>query len=57
MTAVLVILQGAARQPLPAAPPISGPVWTVVVPAILLLVSVAGTYALWSHFADKDPGE
>lgn len=47
-------LQVPARRPLPAAPPMDGPGWTVVVPAILFLVAAAGTWALWRHFADQD---
>lgn len=58
MTAAFMLLQDAStRAPLPAGPPISGPLWTIVIPAILLLVSVAGTWALWSHFANKPDGE
>lgn len=47
-------LQDSTRAPLPAEPPISGPGWTVVVPAILFLVTAAGTWALWRRFADED---
>lgn len=50
----LVALQVPARRPLPAAPPMNGPGWTVVVPAILFLIAAAGTWALWRHFADQD---
>ena len=58
MTATLMLLQDAStRAPLPAGPPISGPLWTIVIPAILLVVSVAGTWALWRHFTNKSPGE
>ena len=53
MMTAFTLLQEAARAPLPAAPPISGPFWTIWVPAALLLVSVAGTWALWRHFATK----
>lgn len=37
--------------PLPASPLISGPLWSVVVPALLLLVTLAATIALYRHFA------
>ena len=58
MTTALLILQDAAtRAPLPVGPPISGPLWTIWIPAVLLLVSVAGTWSLWRHFADKDEKE
>ena len=55
--ALTLALQDSARAPLPAQPPISGPGWTVVVPAILFLVAAAGTWALWRHFADEDEEE
>ena len=55
MSAALLLLQDAStRAPLPVGPPISGPLWTIWIPAALLLVSVAGTWALWNHFAHKD---
>jgi hypothetical protein len=55
VTGVLVpLLQEATRAPLPVGPPISGPFWTIWVPAALLLVSVAGTWSLWRHFAGRD---
>ena len=54
---LLAALQDSARAALPAEPPIGGPGWTVVVPAILFLVTAAGTWALWRHFADQDDEE
>lgn len=54
MPAWVAHVQEAARQALPAAPPLDGPGWTVVVPAILFLISAFGTWALWRHFADED---
>lgn len=42
--------------PLPADPPIGGPVWTIVVPALLLFGSFAATYLLYKRFA-KEEGE
>lgn len=59
MTATLLLLlqDPATRAPLPVGPPISGPLWTIVIPAILLLVSVAGTWMLWNHFANNGSGE
>jgi hypothetical protein len=41
-------------QSLPAKPPISGPVWTIVVPAALLLVSIWGTWLLYRHFSREE---
>jgi hypothetical protein len=42
--------------PLPAEPPISGPLWGVVVPALLLVAAFAATYLLYRHFAGKGRG-
>ena len=39
--------------PLPADPPISGPLWSFAVPALLLLVATAATWLLYRHFAKK----
>ena len=39
--------------PMPAAPPIGGPLWSVVIPALLLAVSFAATYLLYRRFAEK----
>ncbi|MHB1193243.1 MAG: hypothetical protein ACYC6F_09370 [Longimicrobiales bacterium] len=52
-----VASQDTARAPFPAEPPLGGPGWTVVVPAILFLVTAAGTWALWRRFADQDDKE
>ena len=54
---VLAVQDASTRAPLPVGPPISGPLWTIVIPAILLLVSVAGTWMLWDHFANKGGGK
>jgi len=40
-------------QPIPAAPPIGGPFWTIVVPALLFGVSLAATWLLYRHFMRK----
>ncbi len=45
---------GADREPIPAKPPIGGPIWTIVVPAALLVVSIWGTWLLYRHFAKED---
>jgi len=39
--------------PLPADPPIGGPLWSLAVPALLLLVAAAATWLLYRHFARK----
>lgn len=39
--------------PLPAEPPIGGPLWSVVVPFLLFLVAFAATWLLYRHFAGK----
>lgn len=58
MSALLVLLaQDTMRVPLPAEPPIGGPGWTVVVPALLFLVTAGSTWALWRRFADQDDDE
>ena len=68
MAAMAAALAGSARAvgaalqatpgmaPLPADPPIGGAIWTVVVPALLLLGSSLGTYLLYKRFA-KEEGE
>lgn len=38
---------------IPAQPPIGGAVWTIVVPAALLLVALLSTYLLYRHFSDE----
>lgn len=43
-----------AYERLPADPPIGGPVWTVVVPAILLLGASAATWLLYRHFGGTE---
>lgn len=42
-----------AVTPLPAAPPISGPLWTLVVPALLLVLAFGLTVMLYRRFAGK----
>ena len=41
-------------QPLPATPPIGGPIWTIVVPGALLVVAIWGTWLLYRHFAKEE---
>jgi hypothetical protein len=40
--------------PLPAEPPIGGALWTVVIPALLLIGSFLGTYLLYRRFAREE---
>ena len=42
-----------AMAPLPADPPIGGPVWAVLIPAILLVGSFVATYLLYRRFAGE----
>ena len=44
-----------AMAPLPAEPPIGGAIWTVVVPAILLVGSFLATFYLYKRFAKEEP--
>jgi hypothetical protein len=50
--AVLQTTPGMA--PLPADPPIGGPVWTVVIPALLLIGSFLATFLLYKRFAKEE---
>jgi hypothetical protein len=43
--------------PLPADPPIGGPVWTIVIPAVLFLGSFLATYLLYKKFSKVEVGE
>lgn len=42
--------------PLPVSPPIGGVLWTVVIPALLLLGSFLATYLLYKRFAKEEGG-
>lgn len=43
-------------QPLPAESPISGPFWTLILPALLFAVSFLATFLLYRRFArEEDP--
>jgi len=54
MSRPLCLLQASAEDVLPFEPPIGGLVWSVVIPAALLLVAFLGTFFLYRHFAGKD---
>ncbi|MCK5650628.1 MAG: hypothetical protein KAJ42_04590 [Gemmatimonadetes bacterium] len=45
-----LLQDAAARTALPADPVIDGPFWTIVVPAILFLISATATFLLYRHF-------
>ena len=45
--------QSGGVAPLPAQSPIGGPLWSVVIPALLLLVTGLGTFMLYRHFAKQ----
>lgn len=45
---------GEGMAPLPAEPPIGGPIWTVVVPALLLIGSFLATFYLYQRFAREE---
>lgn len=52
---VLPVQATGADVPLPAEPPITGPLWSVVVPALLLLLATVATVMLYRHFAGDEP--
>jgi len=54
--AALVPQDSAGMSPLPADPPIEGPLWTIAIPALLFVGSFLGTYFLYKRFA-KAEGE
>ena len=39
---------------IPASPPIGGPLWTIVIPAALLIVSVVLTIMLYRKFSNSE---
>ena len=47
----MVVLAQAAMTPIPAESPLSGPFWTLAVPAALFLVSFAATWLLYRRFS------
>ena len=42
--------------PIPAESPIGGPLWSVVVPVGLLVLSFVATWLLYRHFARRGDG-
>ena len=51
---VALVQEAGGPAPLPVAPPIGGPVWTVVIPAALFLGAFLGTLLLYRRFAGGD---
>jgi hypothetical protein len=50
----MMLIQAATTvTPIPAEPPIGGPIWTLVVPALLLLFTAVATAMLYRRFAGK----
>ena len=43
--------------PLPADPPIGGPIWTILIPALLFVGSFLGTYLLYRRFSGSEESE
>ena len=55
--ALSALLQAPQTAPLPAEPPIGGPFWSYVAPALLLLLATAGTFLLYRHFARRETAD
>ncbi len=51
---VAVVAQSGEVAPLPAQSPIGGPLWSYVIPALLLLIAALGTLMLYRHFANQE---
>jgi len=43
-------------QSLGVEPPIHGPIWSILVPALLFVLAAGATYLLYRHFAARKPG-
>ena len=54
LTYIAAFGQSGEVAPLPAQPPIGGPLWSYVIPALLLLISALGTLMLYRHFAKQE---
>jgi hypothetical protein len=44
----------AALQPIPAEPPLSGPFWTLILPAALFAVAFVATWMLYRRFSRSE---
>ncbi len=49
----MVVLAQTAIIPIPAEPPLSGPLWTLALPAALFAVSFLATWLLYRRFSGK----
>jgi hypothetical protein len=47
----MVVLAQTAMTPIPAETPLSGPFWTLVLPALLFAVSFLATWLLYRRFS------
>lgn len=47
-------IQAGEVTPLPAETPIGGPLWSYVIPAVLLAIAALGTFMLYRHFAGRE---
>lgn len=50
---VAALIQSGELAPLPVGSPIGGPLWSVVIPALLLVVASVCTLLLYRHFANQ----
>ena len=55
LLAVLAAPADSVLQRIPAEAPISGVLWTVVVPTLLFAVSLGATWALFRHYSRRQP--
>lgn len=51
---VAPLIQSGDVTPLPAESPIGGPLWSLLVPAMLLATACLGTLLLYRHFARRE---
>jgi hypothetical protein len=49
----MVVLAQTAMIPIPAEPPLSGPFWTLVLPALLFALSFFATWMLYRRFSSQ----
>lgn len=40
--------------PIPAEPPLAGPLWTLIVPALLFVIALLATIGLYRRFSGSD---
>ena len=50
---MMIFAPSLIQTPLPAEPPIGGPFWSIVVPALLFAGAFLATYRLYRRFADQ----